>query len=539
VSAARQRPRTAARLTARHDGLLFDAAFPRSRAAHRAARAELERIETQARQLSAAQRALLDDSGVAGTQTTHTFMYGVARWLAERGERIRFAWDRDLDAEGLDPLLQLWLTSAESDRFESGEVSTREWLAEASGGDANAARWLLAAAPSAATDAGRTWRALYDGAPVPLRWELTGSRYSASRAHVRVPVVPRRSFRKLPADPRTLIATPLHGITRLRAAEATRWHDAALAALASRTREVFATVYADLQQVYLAPLGEGTAVCLFGASHADRSAVEANFGYVLFSNGVPIGYGGVTALGAQANTGANLFASFRHSEAAFLFAQALRAFRTLLGVSRFVVNPYQLGAGNDEAIASGAYWFYDRLGFRPVQRRLARLADRERAAIAQDHTHRSSLRTLRALSAGDAVLELPEAARTALIPERRLLTVGAAASRALATVPAGARAQWIDHTARVILRRCTGAKRPLTVAEQRGARHLIPVLAPFMARIARWTPADRRALWQLVVLKGHAQEAGFARAAARLPPLHTLLRSVSRAAPRSRPRSRP
>lgn len=530
MSAARKRPRTAEQLTARHDELLFDAAFPKSRAAQRAARSALERIETQVRQLSPAQRALLDDSGIAGTATTHTFMYGVARWLAERGERVRFAWDDDLDAERLDPLLQLVLASAEGDRFESGDVSTRDWLAGASGGDAHAARWLLTAAPPAGTTGtGRTWRALYDGAAVPLRWDLTGSRYSASLAHVRVPVVLRRSFRKLPADPRTLIATPLKGITRLRGAEAERWHDAAVAALTSRTREVFAKVYADPQQVYLAPLGEGTAVCLFGASQADRSAVEANFGYVLFSNGVPIGYGGVTTLGAQGNTGANLFASFRHSEAAFLFAQALRAFRTLLGISRFVVNPYQLGAGNDEAIASGAYWFYDRLGFRPVERRVARLADRERAAIAKDRTHRSSLRTLRALSGGDVVLELPGAERTALIPEQRLVDVGAAASRALAAAPAGARAQWIDDTARALMRRCTGSKRALTAAERRGARHLIPVLAPFTARIARWSPADRRALWQLVALKGHAQETGFARAAALLTPLHDLLRAVPRA----------
>ena len=92
----------------------------------------------------------------------------------------------------------------------------------------------------------------------------------------------------------------------------------------------------------------------------------------MFSNGVPIGYGGVTTLGAQANTGVNLFESFRRSEAAFLFAQSLRAFRTLFGVTRFVVNPYQFGRDNEEALASGAYWFYDRLGFRPTTSRATR-----------------------------------------------------------------------------------------------------------------------------------------------------------------------
>jgi hypothetical protein len=60
-------------------------------------------------------------------------------------------------------------------------------------------------------------------------------------------------------------------------------------------------------------------------------------------------------LAAQANTGLHIFESFRGSEAGFLYVQTLRAFHSLFGVSRFVLNPYQLGAENDEGIDSGAY----------------------------------------------------------------------------------------------------------------------------------------------------------------------------------------
>jgi hypothetical protein len=525
-SLARARWQRAAHVAAWHDELLFLVAFPDSVALHRAARRALERIEARVRALPPSQRSLLDDSGIAGSATTHTFMYGAARWLAAHAERVSLAWEREHDAERLDPLLQLAMTAAEGDHFESGMVGTAEWLAAASTGSGGAGPWLLAAAPDPSTSAGRAWRAFYDAARVPLRWSLAGSARSASRAHVPQRPVIRRGLRTLPADPCALIGTPLHGIVRLRGGAAARWHDAALAALVSRTREVFPTVHCDLRDMHLAPLGEGAALCLFGAPHGDRSAIEANYGYVLFANGVPIGYGGVTTLGAQANTGANLFGSFRHSEAAFLFAQALRAFRTLLGVSRFIVNPYQLGAGNDEALTSGAYWFYDRLGFRPVVPQLSALAGRERAAIARDRSHRSSLRTLRALARGDVVLALPGAERTPLIPERRLAEIGARASRILSAVPLGARDGWMRDEARALLLRCTGERRALTAAEWRGAQHLMPVLVPLRPRIERWSAADRRALWTLVALKGRAQETGFARAAARHLPLQDAIRAM-------------
>ena len=46
--------------------------------------------------------------------------------------------------------------------------------------------------------------------------------------------------------------------------------------------------------------------------------------------------------------------------------------------------PYQLGHGNEEAIESGAFWFYRKLGFRPGRADLQKLAEREEQKIAAD-----------------------------------------------------------------------------------------------------------------------------------------------------------
>jgi hypothetical protein len=42
--------------------------------------------------------------------------------------------------------------------------------------------------------------------------------------------------------------------------------------------------------------------------------------------------------------------------------------------------------------------------------------------------------------------------------------------------------------------------------------HLVPVIMLLQKEVARWTTADRKALWELVRLKGGAQERPFARA---------------------------
>jgi hypothetical protein len=69
--------------------------------------------------------------------------------------------------------------------------------------------------------------------------------------------------------------------------------------------------------------------------------------------------------------------------------------------------PYQLGHDNEEAIESGAFWFYRKLGFRPGRAELRRLVEREESKIAAHPKYRTSARTLRRLAAGHVFYELP------------------------------------------------------------------------------------------------------------------------------------
>src|SRR6202171_6734090 len=69
--------------------------------------------------------------------------------------------------------------------------------------------------------------------------------------------------------------------------------------------------------------------------------------------------------------------------------------------------PYQLGHENEEAIESGAFWFYRKLGFRPGRSDLQKLAEREEQKIAADSKYRTPARTLRRLAAGHVFYQLP------------------------------------------------------------------------------------------------------------------------------------
>src|SRR6266853_6805313 len=78
-----------------------------------------------------------------------------------------------------------------------------------------------------------------------------------------------------------------------------------------------------------------------------------------------------------------------------------------MGTTCVSVYPYQLGHDNEEAIDSGAFWFYRKLGFRPGRPELLRLVEREERKIAANPKYRTPANTLRRLAAGHVFYELP------------------------------------------------------------------------------------------------------------------------------------
>jgi hypothetical protein len=424
-----------------HEDLLFICAFPGSPALRRLARAGLRSIAARMRALSRAERALADDSGMAGSTTRHVFPFPVARWLAhEAMEDAEIDWRNFEDPALLDGVVGALLTGAEREAFDSGEYGTREFIALARPTDADSdLEWLMEgakASPQVTARIADDW----DSAEVPIVWQLADSR--ASVTHNALPgndATCRTGMRRPAGNAIAEIEKPLAAIERLPRRRASQVVASARAALAARCREVNAMTYPNADEVWWCDLGEGVALAVIGIAEPHRLALETNTGYLLYANGVPVGYGGVTPLFRQANTGINVFDPFRGSEAAYLWTQMLRAFRTLYGSDRFVVNPYQFGAGNAEAIRSGAFWFYYRLGFRPALPSTRTLAAREAARMAADRKYRSDARTLRQLASGDLHLDLSGFDAADHFDEALIAPAGARAARELSRIAGASR----------------------------------------------------------------------------------------------------
>lgn len=282
--------------------------------------------------------------------------------------------------------------------------------------------------------------------------------------------------------------------------------------------------YPNADEVWWCDLGEGVSLAVIGIARERRLTLETNTGYLLFANGVPIAYGGVTALFRQANTGINVFDAFRGSEAAYLWVQMLRAFHTLYGSRRFIINPYQFGAGNVEAIRSGAFWFYYRLGFRPSQSAMRTLAAREAQRIATDRKHRSDARTLRALASGDLYLDLAGYDPGDHFDESCLARCGARAARQLARIAGTSRRKAQQQLVAAVVRDL-GVEdfEQWPAAERGGFEFLAPVFAG-LPGMPDWPRPEREALAAVLRAKGLPQERAFALRSLRAPRAFHVLR---------------
>jgi len=180
-----------------------------------------------------------------------------------------------------------------------------------------------------------------------------------------------------------------------------------------RYRELYGTANADPAWVVQANPGRGVEIYFWGLPPEKRLPLRAYLAGFTVKNGVPINYVECISLFDWTEIGFNTFPAYRDGETAWIYAQTLRLLRQLHGTNAISVYPYQIGDGNEEAIASGAFWFYRKMGFRSMDPVLEKLAQAEEKKVRANPKYRTSAATLRRLSKANVVYELPEADRGA------------------------------------------------------------------------------------------------------------------------------
>jgi hypothetical protein len=129
-----------------------------------------------------------------------------------------------------------------------------------------------------------------------------------------------------------------------------------------------------------------------------RMPLENYTGFLALRNGVPVGYGGGWIFEERCEIGVNIFETFRGGENSYIFTNILRVYKQIFGIKQFVVPPYQFGAGNEEGLQSGAFWFYYKLGFRPMDGSLIKLAASEFNKMKEHNSYHSPIKTLKKLA---------------------------------------------------------------------------------------------------------------------------------------------
>jgi hypothetical protein len=351
----------------------------------------------------------LEVSGIAGTSMQDTLSFDVVHWLVDRVPEVEIVWDDYSEERAMAAVWPRVMPLLEEDGDVEANIPWQRWLQTAAGRKNRNLRWMVRQfAQLPVPDADKAL--LYDSLRLSVCWRLENQRFSRTRNWRPV----RRVFfqhetlitRREVSLARELAQAPpvLH---RLSAKQGEAVMNMIREVMLVRYRELYGTTLGDPRSVVRADVGRGVSIYLWNLYPARRLPLRAYVAGFSLKNGVPINYVEAIGLCEWMEVGFNTFYTFRGGEVAWIYAQALRCLAALTGAKCISMYPYQLGDGNDEAIESGAFWFYRKLGFRPGRKDLLKLVEREEERIARDPKYRTSPRTLRRLAAGHVFYELP------------------------------------------------------------------------------------------------------------------------------------
>jgi len=504
---ARSRLRSAAQVLRLHEALCFLRAYPDDA---RVLALVVRMLSRFARRSDLRRhRDALENSGIAGTVIRHAYFWPMLRWIARRWPR-QVTIDRGdaLAARHIAATLGLLLTSAEADWLRERRpqgFAALDRLRPRNATDAALFMHLVDALPGD----GRTREAFHDAIEPLYALAPDAGTPSRTRAHHALGPVhfQRNALRRARADLRAEMRRAPQRVRMLSAREGERLVDLARAAMLTRERDLDAFAYGEPRGLRVVQETGGLAFALNGVIPERRAPIAAIFGALTLQNGVPIGYVQLDIAGRSAAISFNTFPSFRGGEAAHVFARMLAMAHHVLGAQSFTIEPYQLGEDNDEAIDSGAWWFYRKLGFAPRAMRALRLARREAARAAARPGYRSSAATLRTLAQSHLYFELDPRRRR---PRPPLAQIGERVSRSLAARGAD-RAAALEACVDAALAR-TG-QRSLAgwrAAEKLAWRRWAPLIVS-LPGVARWPVAEKRALAEVVRAKAAVSELDYIR----------------------------
>jgi hypothetical protein len=495
-----------------HESLLFLRAFPQGPSVLRATERLLNDFHKKVETLRETGADMVDfdqmeASGIAGTYMEDTLSFEVAKWLARRMPgKVEIAWDHYDPKRELGTTGPRFIPLLEDDAYVEADTPWRRWLETAAGKKDSDPAWLIQCFDKLPFPPIQKAE-LYESLRMPLRWYLGNSRITRTRNWKPVRSV---FYHKDPLIDRSEVSLAQElakrppQLTKLSRRQGEAVIDTIRTVMLVRYRELYGTTLGDPSAVVRADVGRGVRIYLWNLTPERRLPLRAYVAGLTVKNGVPINYIEAIGLCEWIEVGFNTFYSFRGGEVGWIYAQVLRSLCQLMGSTCFSVYPYQLGQDNDEAIESGAFWFYRKLGFRSSRPELQRLVEREEQKIAANRHYRTPARILRRLAAGNVFYELPgsEAGAWDRFSAR---TIGLRVNRNMARRFKGDSARIRQESVRTVARALGVDLSSWTHLELTSFDNLAVVLS-LMPDLSTWTDSQKWGMVQIIRAKSKRDE---------------------------------
>jgi len=495
-----------------HEALLFLRAFPQAPNVVRATERILNSFHKKVEALRKA-GADMDDfepievSGIAGTEMEDTLSFDVASWLIKRMTgKVEIAWENYDPGRELGTTGPRFIPLLDDDAYVEADTPWRRWLETAAGKKTAGAAWLIKRFEQLPLPVQQKAE-LYESLRVPLRWNLGNSVITRTRNWKPVPSVFYHSEPLISRSQVSLAAELARRppqLTKLSRQQGDKIMDMIREVMLVRYRELYGTTLGDPSSVVQSDVGRGVTIYLWNLPPDRRLPLRAYVAGLTLKNGVPVNYVEAIGLCEWMEVGFNTFYTFRGGEAGWIYAQVLRFLCHRMGTTCISVYPYQLGHENEEAIESGAFWFYRKLGFRPGRPELQELVEREEQKIAADSKYRTPARTLKRLAAGHVFYELPESEAGAW-DGFSTRNIGLQVNRRMARDFGGDAILMREHSTRAlerILRVRTSSWNPL---EKAAFDNFALVLAA-VPGLRAWTQEEKEDLVQIIRAKAKPDE---------------------------------
>jgi hypothetical protein len=457
-------------------------------------------------------RRELEDTGIAGTEINYRFFWTTAGWLARRWpDKITVDWKEFERKDRIETFLNLLVPYSETPALDMLSYTPRGWVELLKGPEETDAAFLARRFHAIRGDS-FVREAIYEDVDVPVRLApgpdtpaRTRARYAGS------PVVYQTEpLSRARPDLRKVVNDPPLAVRSVPRREARKLIDLAREAMVTRSRDLDAFSYADENDVRIVDCGRGLQFVAYGAIPERRLILESVYGFLTLRAGVPIGYVLASSLFRSTEVAYNVFETYRGAEAAWVFGRVLAMVRHLFGSEAFSIDPYQLGYGNKEGLASGAWWFYYKMGFRPDDPEVKRVLRGELKRMKARPGHRSDVKTLEQLASENVYLVLRKSKKD-VFGRMSPGNVGLAITSYLAGRFGADRERGLRECSREAARLLgVRSTRGFSAGERLAWERWSPLVL-VLPGVERWTRENKKALVKVIRAKGGRRESDYVR----------------------------